>query len=89
MVRENDVPDAAQWNRVMSRFADAQKNGYQYPQTPSGETIIVTGSKSMQNDAIVFVKGTIENPIVTKVYTLVSNVDDISVSDIIGDGDTL
>lgn len=69
-VRHNNVINAGYWRNFTENFAQAVNNLQKYPKSKSGEFMISVYdvySESEVDDVIVFAKGTIESPNITKI----------------------
>ena len=69
-VRHNNVINAGYWRNFTENFAQAVSKLQKYPKTKSGEFMISVYdvySESEVDDVIVFAKGTIESPDITKI----------------------
>lgn len=69
-VRENNIISAGHWKSFTSNFADALKRNYKFDKTPDGEFMIEAYNyydPVSAADVVVFAKGTIESPIVTRI----------------------
>ena len=69
-VRQNDVINAGYWRNFTENFAQAVSKLQKYPKSKSGEFMISVYdvySESEVDDVIVFAKGTIESPDITKI----------------------
>ncbi len=66
-VRANDVLTAAEYNTLLSRYADYKHNKDRYPTTRFGEAVI---HSSECPDVIMYVKGSIDSPQITKVVRI-------------------
>ena len=72
-VRANDVISAGHWKTFTTNFADAIARGYYFNKTPAGEFMIEAYNyydSLSEADVIVFAKGTIENPIISKIVKI-------------------
>ena len=74
-VRANDVLTAAEYDTLLSRYADYKHNKDSYPVTRFGETVVHSFD---YNDVLVYVKGSIKSPEITKVIKI--NADDYTAS---------
>lgn len=75
-VRDNDVISAGYWKTFTTNFADAVKKDYKFNKTPAGEFMIEAYNyydPMSTADVIVFAKGTIESPVVTRIVKIKSN----------------
>lgn len=72
-VRQNNVINAGYWRNFTENFAQAVENLQKYPQTKYGEFMIsvydVYGTSEVA-DVVVFAKGTIESPIISKIVKI-------------------
>ena len=66
-VRANDVLSAKEYNTLLSRFADYKHNKHKYPVTRFGEAVI---HSSECPDVIMYVKGGIGSPQITKIVRI-------------------
>ena len=66
-VRHNDVLTSAEYNTLISRYADYKHNKDVYPTTRFGEAVIFSFDYP---DVLMYVKGTIKSPQITKVITI-------------------
>ncbi len=71
----NDVLTGKELKKLYSKFADAKLLKNKYPKSANGEYMIAVGDKYSVDDKIVYLKGTNQNPIITKVLKIV-DVDD-------------
>lgn len=69
-VRYNDVLESAEYQTLLSRYADFKHNKDKYPVTKWGEAVI---SSTECPDVIMYVKGSISNPQITKIIRIVSD----------------
>ena len=72
-VRDNDIISAGHWKAFTTNFADAVKKNYKFSKTPQGEYMIEAYNyydPMSVADVVVFAKGTIESPIVTKIIKI-------------------
>ncbi len=72
-VRDNNVISAGYWKTFTTNFADAVKRNYYFNKTPNGEFMIEAYNyydPLSAADVVVFAKGTIESPIVTKIVKI-------------------
>lgn len=76
-VRENNVISAGHWKTFTTNFADAVARDYYFNKTPDGEFMIEAYNyydPLSEADVIVFAKGTIESPIVTRIVKINSTI---------------
>ena len=64
-IRYNDVLSAAEYNTLLSRYADYKHNKDNYPTTRFGEAVIYSYDYP---NILMYVKGTIKNPQITKIF---------------------
>ena len=72
-VRDNDVINSGYWKTFTTNFADAVKKDYKFNKTPAGEFMIEAYNyydPMSAADVVVFAKGTIESPIVTRIVKI-------------------
>lgn len=69
-VRYNNVLSAAEYNTLLSRYADYAHNKNKYPTTRFGEAVI---HSTECPDVIMYIKGRIGNPAITKIVRIKSN----------------
>lgn len=78
-VTVNRVLTGKELKKINSQFADAVANGFQYPKTSSGEIIITVGDADGDANKLVYISGTLENPIISKIVQInPSDTSDIS-----------
>ncbi len=66
-VRHNNVLSAAEYSTLLSRYADYKHNKDNYPTTRFGEAVIFSFDYP---NILMYVKGTIENPQITKILII-------------------
>ena len=72
-VRDNDVINSGYWANFTKNFSQAVTKLQKYPKSKSGEFMIAVYDESGASeiaDVIVFAKGTIESPVVTKIIQI-------------------
>ena len=67
----------AESKNVYSQYADFKANNISYPTTASGEAMILANNGKGNASKLVFVKGSIKNPIITRVIVVDKSVDNI------------
>ena len=75
-VRDNNVISAGHWKTFTTNFADAVARDYYFNKTPDGEFMIEAYNyydSLSEADVIVFAKGTIESPEITKIIRIKKN----------------
>ncbi len=79
-VAVNRVLTGKEQSQLYSQWAQATENGYRYPQTPKGETILTVGDAYGDAHTLVFISGTNQNPIISEVVRIApENGADISI----------
>ena len=72
--RGNEILSSGQNKDFTSKFAQATKGLAKFPQTPNGEYMIavseIYGENEGVNNTIVYAKGTISNPLITRVVKI-------------------
>ena len=72
--RGNEILSAGQNKDFTSKFAQATKGLADFPKTPNGDYMIavgeIYGETEGVNDIIVYAKGTISNPVITRVVKI-------------------
>ena len=77
-VRYNEVLTAAEYNTLLSRYADYKHNRHNYPITRFGEAVIHSNECP---DVLMYAKGEIGNPQITKVVRI--NADESNIKEMI------
>lgn len=76
-VRDNNVISAGHWKTFTTNFADAVARDYYFDKTPDGEFMIEAYNcydPLSEADVILFAKGTIESPVVTRIIKIKSTI---------------
>ncbi len=77
-VAANEVLTGKELKKLYSQFADIQENAYNYPLSSVNEYMILVGNKYDSYEHLVFIKGTNQNPIITRVVGLIDILDEFA-----------
>ncbi len=77
-VRANDVLSAAEYNSLMSNYTGHKHKDDYFPVTRFGETVL---HSSQHNDVLMYAKGSIKSPQITKVVRILA--DDANIKEVI------
>ncbi len=72
-VTVNRVLSGTALKRLYSQFSQFHNNQHKFPTTPQGEAMIVVGDTAESADTIVYISGTNQNPIISKVVKITPN----------------
>ncbi len=75
-VNVNDILTGKELKKLYTQFAEAKAKKYIYPKSANSEYMIAVGDKYAVSDKLVYIKGTIQHPVVTQVLAIIDDISD-------------